>query len=273
MGACRTAWELPISPTFLPMAPSRPDPMCELSVRFGRLPWTSIFGNRPPRRGSRRPRDIPFYPLTALSHAPRCGPRSSRLRGTRPHNALHGRASAQACDCGFDVFSGSRIVGAGLAIGRTAGITVTGILRLPRRPLADPRICRVPRGRDAGIREGVGQRTKRMRHKRAPSVRRRALEFIAPHPGCTGGLSSRLRTFRPRFFFERLALVVDRGRRGAPLPGSGRAAARALGDAEGQSGGEGRIAARAYVRAGDAQVVVSAQRRLRVDAYAINVAT
>jgi hypothetical protein len=33
-------------------------------------------------------------------------------------------------------------------------------------------------------------------------------------------------------------------------------------------GGEGRIAARARVRAGDAQVLVSAQRRLRVDAHA-----
>lgn len=62
------------------------------------------------------------------------------------------------------------------------------ILRLPRRPHADPRLCRVPRGRDAGIREGLAQRMKRTRHKRTPSVRRRALEFIAAHPGCTEAL-------------------------------------------------------------------------------------
>src|SRR4029079_9659599 len=63
------------------------------------------------------------------------------------------------------------------------------ILRLPRRPHVDPRLCRVPRGRDAGICDGLAQRTKRTRHKRTPSVRRRALEFIAAHPdGCTEAL-------------------------------------------------------------------------------------
>src|SRR5258708_22074163 len=64
--------------------------------------------------------------------------------------------------------------------------------------------------------------------------------------------------------------AVDCNRRGARLSGSGRTAARALRDAEGQErrGGEGRIAARARVRASDAQVLVSAQRRLRVDAHA-----
>src|SRR5262249_41023469 len=62
---------------------------------------------------------------------------------------------------------------------------------------------------------------------------------------------------------------IDCSRRGARLSGSGRAATRALRDAEGQErrGGEGRIAARARVRAGDAQVLVSAQRRLRVDTH------
>ena len=43
--------------------------------------------------------------------------------------------------------------------------------------------------RDAGIRDGLAQRMKRTRHKRTPSVRRRALEFIAAHPdGCTEAL-------------------------------------------------------------------------------------
>ena len=87
----------------------------------------------------------------------------------------------------YDVLSGSRIVGRILAIRCIAGITVglDSILRLPRRPHADPRLCRVPRGRDAGICDGLAQRMKRTRHKRTPSVRRRALEFIAAHPGCT----------------------------------------------------------------------------------------
>ena len=53
---------------------------------------------------------------------------------------------------------------------------------------ADPRLCRIPRGRDAGIRKGLAQRMKRTRHKRTPSVRRRALVFIAAHPGCTEAL-------------------------------------------------------------------------------------
>jgi hypothetical protein len=80
--------------------------------------------------------------------------------------------------------------GSDLAIRCIAGITVglDSILRLPRRPHADPRLCRVPRGCDADIREGLAQRMKRTRHKRTPSVRRRALEFIAAHPGCTEAL-------------------------------------------------------------------------------------
>ena len=92
----------------------------------------------------------------------------------------------------YDVLSGSRIVGRILAIRCIAGITVglDSILRLPRRrPHADPRLCRVPRGRDVGICDGLAQRMKRTRHKRTPSVRRRALEFIAAHPdGCTEAL-------------------------------------------------------------------------------------
>ena len=57
---------------------------------------------------------------------------------------------------------------------------------------------------------------------------------------------------------------ADRDRCGARLPGSRRAAARALRDAEGQErrGREGRIAERARVGACGAQVFVSAQRRL-----------
>ena len=90
----------------------------------------------------------------------------------------------------YDVLSGSRIVGWNLAIRCIAGITVglDSILRLPRRPHADPRLCQVPRGRDAGICDGLAQRMKRTRHKRTPSVRRRALEFIAAHPGRTEAL-------------------------------------------------------------------------------------
>ena len=72
----------------------------------------------------------------------------------------------------YDVLSGSRIVGSDLAIRCIAGITVglDSILRLPRRPHADPRLCQVPRGRDAGICDGLAQRMKRTRHKRTPSV-------------------------------------------------------------------------------------------------------
>src|SRR5262249_22968244 len=80
------------------------------------------------------------------------------------------------------------------------------------------------------------------------------------HAGWPGDLRDERRVGRLLDAFTRLALV-DRDRRGARLSGSGRAAARALRDAEGQErrGGEGRIAARARVRAGDAQVLVSAQ--------------
>jgi len=86
----------------------------------------------------------------------------------------------------YDVLSGSRIVGRILL--SDASPASYSILRLPRRPHADPRLCRVPRGRDAGICGGLAQRMKRTRHKRTPSVRRRALEFIAAHPGCTEAL-------------------------------------------------------------------------------------
>ena len=63
---------------------------------------------------------------------------------------------------------------------------------------------------------------------------------------------------------------VDRDRRGARISGSRRAAARALRDADGQERrrGQGRIAERARVGACGAQVLVSAQRRLAVDARA-----
>src|SRR5262249_9455864 len=89
------------------------------------------------------------------------------------------------------------------------------------------------------------------------------------HAGRPGDLRDKRRAGGLLDAVARLALV-DRNRRGARLSGSGRTAARALRDAEGQErrGGEGGIAARARVRAGDAQVLVSAQRRLRVDAYA-----
>ena len=80
------------------------------------------------------------------------------------------RATAASVEV-YDVLSGSRIVV--VAIRCVAGITVglDSVLRLPRRPHADPRLCRVPRGRDAGIREELPQRMKRTRDKRTPSVR------------------------------------------------------------------------------------------------------
>ena len=64
--------------------------------------------------------------------------------------------------------------------------------------------------------------------------------------------------------------AVDRDRCGARVSGSRRAAARAIRDAEGQErrGREGRIGERARVGAFGAQVFVSAQRRLPVDARA-----
>src|SRR5262249_6202565 len=80
------------------------------------------------------------------------------------------------------------------------------------------------------------------------------------HAGRRGDLRDERCVGRLLDAFARLALV-DRDRRGARLSGSTRAAARALRDAEGQQRrrGEGRIAARARVGAGDAEVLLSAQ--------------
>ncbi len=65
-------------------------------------------------------------------------------------------------------------------------------------------------------------------------------------------------------------LRLDRDRRGAHLPGSRHASARALCDAEGEDrrGREGGLGERARVGAFGAQVFVSAQRWLRLDARA-----
>jgi hypothetical protein len=48
-----------------------------------------------------------------------------------------------------------------------------------------PRLRAYSRGRHGSVREGLAKRTKRTRHKRFPSLRRRALELIALQEGCS----------------------------------------------------------------------------------------
>lgn len=90
----------------------------------------------------------------------------------------------------YDVLSGSRIAGRILLSDASPASQWVWTVsygyhegRTPTHGYAESR-----EARDAGIRDGLAQRMKRTRHKRTPSVRRRALEFIAAHPGCTEAL-------------------------------------------------------------------------------------
>ena len=90
----------------------------------------------------------------------------------------------------YDVLSGSRIVGRILLSDASPASQWVWTVsygyhegRTPTHGYAESR-----EARDAGIRDGLAQRMKRTRHKRTPSVRRRALEFIAAHPGCAEAL-------------------------------------------------------------------------------------
>ena len=208
MDGSHTAWELPVSPTFLPMVRSGPEPMCEPSVRFGRLPWASIFGKRPPAwRFTSSPRLRDHF---STSDSPSGTPRAAapgRLGSVvaRPHNARHGRASAQACDCGFDVFSGSRIVGRILLSDASPASQWVWTVSYGYHK-GRTRTNGYAESREAASRHSrrVGTESEATRHKRTPSVEasgvvRASSSLLAR---AVPRLFSRPRTFRPTFLLS-----------------------------------------------------------------------
>ena len=124
-------------------------------------------------------------------------------------------------------------------------------------------VARDDGGDHVARRAGEGARDLGRERAQVPEQRARRSE----HAGRRGDLRDQRRVGGFRDAVARSA-AADRDRCGAQLPGSRRAAARALRDAEGQERrrGEGRIAARAGGGAFGAQVLVSAHRRLPVDA-------
>ena len=91
----------------------------------------------------------------------------------------------------YDVLRGRRIVGRiMLSNGSAASQWVwTLLLPLPQGPHSDTRLRAYPRRCHEGVLPQLASGMKRTRHKRVPSPRRRALEFIAAHPdGCTEAL-------------------------------------------------------------------------------------
>ena len=91
----------------------------------------------------------------------------------------------------YDVLRGRKIVGRIMLSNGSRGIAVglDHILPLPRGPHADTWQRAYPGRCHEGVLPQLASGMKRTRHKRVPSPRRRALEFIAAHPdGCTEAL-------------------------------------------------------------------------------------